>query len=111
MRLRAILAPTLQIDYTSVMSSGKAWDKMPASQFVSMISGPTKLGNALVATQHLLSGSTWQRESDTEIISTHQLRSAHQRYKLEEDRKPTKKVVAKGHGHAVVKHFYKKGEN
>ncbi|KAH8698721.1 Scytalone dehydratase [Talaromyces proteolyticus] len=101
-RLARILAPTLKIDYTMVF--GKSWRSLPAADFVKMISNPKLLGNPLVQTQHFLGASKYEKISETEIHGTHQIRAAHQKY-IEPDKKS---VYAKGHGHAIMVHFYKK---
>jgi scytalone dehydratase len=93
------------------MGPGKSWPDMPAAEFVEMMSSPSQLGNPLIATQHLIGGSTWQRISETEIKGTHQLRAAHQRYQADPNGGRSREVVAKGHGHAKVVHFYKKEED
>lgn len=62
------------------------------------------LGDPLVHTQHHIGASKWQKLSDDEVIGYHQLRAAHQRYTG-----PDLKVVEnKGHGHAMIKHWYRK---
>lgn len=69
-----------------------------------MTSNPGFVGDPLVDTQHHLGGSKYVKVSDEEILGYHQLRAAHQRY-TGEDRK---EIEAKGHGHALIKHIYKK---
>src|SRR5690348_4693420 len=79
-------------------------ENMPAEEVVSMMSAPEFLGDPLVRTQHLMGASKYERVSDTEIVGHHQIRAAHQRYTTIDHHE----VAAKGHGHAVVKHWYKK---
>ena len=55
-------------------------------------------------TQHHIGASKWQKISDEEVVGHHQLRAAHQRYTSLD----LKTVENKGHGHAMVKHLYKK---
>lgn len=102
MRLRAILAPTLLVDYSQV--NGHVWPSMPAEEFVRVMSNIGFVGDPLVHTQHHIGASKWAKISDEEAIGHHQLRAAHQRYTAL-DRKT---VENKGHGHAMVTHFYRK---
>ncbi|KAK5057511.1 centractin- actin- protein of the dynactin complex [Exophiala bonariae] len=101
-RLRAIIAPTLVIDYTEV--TGNKWDALPAEEFVGMVSSEGFVGDPLVDTQHFLGGSKFEKISDDEVFGYHQLRAAHQRY----TDAGKKTVEAKGHGHALIRHYYKK---
>ncbi|KAI4135204.1 MAG: hypothetical protein LQ347_000877 [Umbilicaria vellea] len=101
-RLRVILAPTLNIDYTEV--NGHKWDAMPIEEFMEMVSSQGFLGDALIHTQHHIGASKWEKVSDEEVIGYHQLRAAHQRYTGPD----MKTVENKGHGHAMIKHTYKK---
>lgn len=89
-----------QADYTSTI--GQKWVDISADEYVARISDTCMLGNPLIATQHLLGGSKWIVDSDTEITGIHQVRAAHQRF-MSADRKA---VAAKGHGHAVITHHY-----
>ncbi|KZF21406.1 Scytalone dehydratase [Xylona heveae TC161] len=101
-RLRKILAPTLLVDYTEV--HGNKWEDMSSEEFVAMVSHHGFVGDPLVNTQHFIGASKWERISEDEAIGYHQLRAAHQRYTG-----PDKKTVeAKGHGHAMIKHNYRK---
>ena len=77
---------------------------MPAEEFVRVMSQIGFVGDPLVHTQHHIGASKWVKISDDEAIGHHQLRAAHQRYTAA-DRKT---VENKGHGHAMVKHFYRK---
>ena len=62
------------------------------------------LGDPLIHTQHHLGASKWEKLSEEEVIGHHQLRAAHQRYTG-----PDKQTVEnKGHGHALIKHWYRK---
>ncbi|KAJ5676020.1 Scytalone dehydratase [Penicillium macrosclerotiorum] len=101
-RLRKILAPSLMIDYTIV--GHKCFPDMESEEFVSMMSSPDFLGDPLVKTQHLMGAVGYEWVSDTEIIATHQIRAAHQRY---EDPDLTT-VAYRGHGNSTVTHWYKK---
>ena len=76
---------------------------MAADDFVASIADHGFVGDPLVHTQHLLGGSKFRKTSDEEAYGDHQLRAAHQRY-TGPDRK---EVEAKGHGHALMRHFYK----
>lgn len=90
------------MDYSEV--NGHKWDSMPAEEFVGIMSHAGFVGDPLVHTQHHIGASKWERISDEEVIGHHQLRAAHQRYTG-----PDKKTVEnKGHGHATIKHFYRK---
>ena len=66
------------------------------------VSSSALLGNPLLVTQHLLGAAKWTVRSETEIVSVHQVRAAHQRF---EDA-GRKAVAAKGHGHAIIEHQY-----
>ena len=77
---------------------------MTASEFVAMMSNEGFVGDPLVHTQHHIGASKWQKINDDFVIGHHQLRAAHQRY-TDQGRKT---VENKGHGHATIKHFYRK---
>ena len=77
---------------------------MPASDFVAIMSNVGFVGDPLVHTQHHIGASKWQKVSEDEVIGHHQLRAAHQRYTSAD----LKSVEKKGHGHAIVKHYYRK---
>lgn len=84
-----------QVDYRSFLD--KMWDAMPAEEFLAMASDPKFLGNPLLKTQHFIGGSSWAKVSDDEIVGSHQMRVAHQKYT-----DPSCKTVAvKGHAHGV----------
>ncbi|MCJ1463673.1 hypothetical protein MMC07_002281 [Pseudocyphellaria aurata] len=101
-RLRKILAPTLMIDYSEV--NGHKWMDLPSEEFVGIMSHPGFLGDPLIHTQHHIGASKWQKISGEEVLGHHQLRAAHQRYTG-----PDKQTVEnKGHGHAMIKHWYRK---
>lgn len=67
-----------------------------------MMKDPLFLGDPNIDSQHLLGGSRWEKISENEIVSHHQVRAAHMRW--EDGRK---KVAAKGHGHGLVAMTYK----
>ncbi len=77
---------------------------MPASDFVGILSHIGFVGDPLVHTQHHIGASKWQKISSEEVIGHHQLRAAHQRY----TNLDLNVVENKGHGHAMVKHYYRK---
>lgn len=77
---------------------------MPREAFIEMMSSTAFVGNLLVRTQHLMGASRYEWVSDTEVIGNHQIRAAHQRYT---DLSLTE-VEYKGHGHSMVRHWYKK---
>lgn len=92
----------LQIDYTEV--NGRKWENLPAEEFVGIMSHAGFLGDPLIHTQHHLGASKWEKLSEDEVLGHHQLRAAHQRYTG-----PDKQTVEnKGHGHALIKHWYRK---
>lgn len=101
-RLANIIAPTLRVDYTSFLN--KSWPAMPASDFISMISSPSVLGDPTLKTQHFCGASKWEMVSPGEVIGWHQLRVPHQKYTDE----TLTKVAVKGHAHSTNKHWYKK---
>ncbi|KAJ5175045.1 Scytalone dehydratase, partial [Penicillium canariense] len=101
-RLRKILAPTLMVDYSIV--GHECFPDMDSEAFISLTSAPEFLGDPLVRTQHLIGAVKYESVSDSEIIATHQIRAAHQRYKDSD----LTTVEYKGHGHSIVKHWYKK---
>jgi len=77
---------------------------MPSEEFVAMMSHTGFVGDPLVHTQHHIGASKWQKISNEEVIGHHQLRAAHQRYTSPD----LVTVENKGHGHATIKHIYKK---
>lgn len=77
---------------------------MPADDFVGIMSHVGFIGDPLVHTQHHIGASKWQVLPDGEVIGHHQLRAAHQRYT---DR-TLQTVENKGHGHAMIRHLYRK---
>lgn len=77
---------------------------MPRSQFVGMMRDELFLGDPLIASQHLIGATKWERVSDDEVVSRHQSRAAHMRYADEKRRD----VAVKGHGHGVVTTFFKR---
>ncbi|KAL8909512.1 MAG: hypothetical protein Q9207_000192 [Kuettlingeria erythrocarpa] len=101
-RLRAILAPTLMIDYTEV--NGHKWEAMSAEDFVGIMSHVGFVGDPLVHTQHHIGASKWEKVSEEEAVGYHQLRAAHQRYTASDRRL----VENKGHGHAIITLFYRR---
>ncbi|KAK6428069.1 Pituitary homeobox 2 [Oleoguttula sp. CCFEE 5521] len=91
-----------EIDYTEV--TGKKWDSMKSEDYVAMMSSQGFVGDPLIDTQHFLGGSKYLRTAENAISGDWQLRAAHQRYTG-----PDKKIVeAKGHGHAVIRHHYRR---
>ncbi|KAI4201745.1 MAG: hypothetical protein LQ346_002107 [Caloplaca aetnensis] len=101
-RLRAILAPTLMVDYTEV--NGHKWEAMSAEEFVGIMSHVGFVGDPLVHTQHHIGASKWEKVSEEEAVGFHQLRAAHQRYTASDRRL----VENKGHGHAIIKLLYRR---
>ncbi|CZT15481.1 related to scytalone dehydratase [Ramularia collo-cygni] len=101
-RLAKCIAPTLYIDYRTVM--GKIWEEMPAKDFLGMASDGHFLGNARIKTQHLVGATKWTRISDTEITGLHQMRVAHQKYKDD----ALTEVLHKGHAHGKSTIQYRK---
>ena len=77
MHLSTILAPELKIDYTLV--SGKCFPKIPAADFISMISSTGFLGDPLLKTQHLLGACEYERIDEKTIMARQQLRAGHLR--------------------------------
>ncbi|KAF2666908.1 Scytalone dehydratase [Microthyrium microscopicum] len=100
-RLRAILAPTLFVDYSKV--TGQKWDEMSTDEFLAIFSDKTFLDDPLVDLQHLIGLCKYEKTSDTEIFGDHQIRAAHQRYTID---KNTAEV--QGHGYGLIRHYYKK---
>ncbi|MCJ1476565.1 centractin- actin- protein of the dynactin complex [Lambiella insularis] len=101
-RLASILAPTLLVDYTAI---GKAvWPRMPAADFLAMVSHDDFLGDPCVKTQHLLGATRWQRVDATQVVGHHQLRAAHQVY----TDGTLREVKLRGHSHATNEHYYEK---
>ncbi|KAL4945513.1 putative scytalone dehydratase [Aspergillus oleicola] len=95
-RLASILAPTVKIHYKSVNDFKD--DKLPAADFVSMMSAPQFLGDPLIHTQHLMGAHKYRKVAPGLIEGYHQIRAAHQRYTGD----GLLDVEAKGHGHAVI---------
>ncbi|OKL55332.1 Scytalone dehydratase [Talaromyces atroroseus] len=101
-RLAKCVAPTLHIDYSSVM--GQEWKSMPADDFVALASSPKFLGNARIKTQHFIGASQWVQRSEDAIIGYHQMRVAHQKYSDD----TLTEVLAKGHAHGKATIKYQK---
>ncbi|KAL9111235.1 MAG: hypothetical protein Q9227_004313 [Pyrenula ochraceoflavens] len=102
-RLRKCIAPTLRINYRSLV--GKDWEAMPAEEYVQMASSPGLLGNPRLKTQHFVGGvSKWEKTSETEITGSHQMRVAHQKYKDD----AMTEVHLKGHAHGQSTVWYRK---
>lgn len=77
---------------------------MPAKDFIVMVSDHGFVGDPLVHTQHFIGASKYEVLSEDMALGTHQIRAAHQRYTG-----PDKKTVeAKGHGHSLIRHTYKR---
>ncbi|KAF5137563.1 Scytalone dehydratase arp1 [Metarhizium anisopliae] len=95
-RLRQILAPILDVDYSFL--SGPRDESMTAEDFIAFASGENMLGSSLIDTQHLIGASKYSWISETVVQGAHQVRAAHQKYT--DSTKAT--VEAKGHGHALV---------
>jgi scytalone dehydratase len=76
---------------------------MPLDEFVAMASNTRFLGNPLLKTQHFVGLGAWQKVSENEIIGTHQLRVAHQRY----TDASLRDVAVKGHAHGVGTIWYR----
>lgn len=77
---------------------------MPSDEFLEMASDPRFLGNQRLKTQHFVGLSSWEKVSDSEIIGTHQLRVAHQKYT---DSDMTE-VLVKGHAHGTGIMWYRR---
>ena len=77
---------------------------MPSEEFVGIMSHKGFVGDPLVHTQHHIGASKWVKISEDEVHGYHQLRAAHQRYTAADH----KTVENKGHGHAMIQHWYKK---
>ncbi|KAJ5188057.1 hypothetical protein N7491_004381 [Penicillium cf. griseofulvum] len=101
-RLASILAPTVKINYASVNEFKD--DKLPASEFVQMMSAPEFLGDPLIHTQHMMGAHKYRKIAPDLIEGYHQIRAAHQRYTGPD----LQEIEAKGHGHAVITLTYVK---
>ena len=93
-----------QVDYSEV--NGHHWPALPAADFVAIMSDMGFVGDPLVHTQHHIGCSKYEKIDDDYVIGHHQLRAAHQRYTDITKRK----VESKGHGHATIKHHYRRIE-
>ncbi|CRG86684.1 Scytalone dehydratase [Talaromyces islandicus] len=102
-RLLKCLAPTLHVDYRTIMDM--FWESMPADDFRALASGKSFLGNPRLKTQHFIGASKFVRTSnEDEIIGYHQMRVAHQKYKDDE----LTVVLHKGHAHGHARVWYRK---
>ncbi|KAM3447384.1 hypothetical protein MY3296_008779 [Beauveria thailandica] len=101
-RLKSILAPELDIDYSNL--GGPKDGSMNADEFVEYVKGENMLGSDLIASQHILGGYKFTWISETVVQGAHQVRAAHQRY-TDSSRA---EVKTKGHGQAVIYLKYKK---
>jgi scytalone dehydratase len=113
--LSTIVTPELYIDYRSVMGPTHIWPSMSAAAYVAMMSSPSALGNPLVATQHILGLSSFERTAEDEITGTLQARAHHLRFASDGcgdangfGKGTGRKVLASATGHAMLKHFYKR---
>ena len=79
---------------------------MPSADFLAMASSPKFVGNPLLKTQHLVGLSTWAKVSEVEVVGTHQLRVAHQKYTEES----LSAVAIKGHAHGTATVWYRRVE-
>jgi scytalone dehydratase len=91
----------MKVDYRAVM--GIIWEKMPAEDFVKLVSSPKFLGNARIKTQHFIGASKWVQSGENEIIGFHQMRVAHQKYKGDD----LADVSYKGHAHGKATIHYR----
>ncbi|KAK3681345.1 Scytalone dehydratase [Podospora appendiculata] len=103
-RLAKCIAPTLYIDYRTVM--GQLWPSMPAAQFVAIASDSKFLGNARIKTQHLIGAGRWVQNADGDITGYHQMRVAHQKYKDD----GLTEVLYQGHAHGKATVQYRRVE-
>ncbi|KAL2871743.1 scytalone dehydratase arp1 [Aspergillus lucknowensis] len=103
-RLAQCIAPTLHIDYRTVM--GQEWESMPAADFVALASSPKFLGNARIKTQHLIGASKWVQTGEDTITGYHQMRVAHQKYSDD----ALTEVLHKGHAHGNATTKFRKVE-
>ena len=69
-----------------------------------MASSPKFVGNPLLKTQHLVGLSSWVKVSEDEVVGTHQIRVAHQKYT--DDSLST--VAIKGHAHGTATVWYRR---
>jgi scytalone dehydratase len=99
-RLQRVLGPSVQLDFRGL--GGVLHKDVSPEEYSAVLKGA--IGDPCLKTQHLLSGSKWQRQPDHTIQVWHQMRVAHQRYTDES----LTQVVNKGHGHGVVQHGYRK---
>ncbi|KAL4757005.1 scytalone dehydratase arp1 [Aspergillus foveolatus] len=103
-RLAKCIAPTLHINYSSVM--GQEWKSMAADDFVALASSPDFLGNARVKTQHLVGASKWVQTGEDTVTGYHQMRVAHQKYGDD----ALTEVLVKGHAHGKATIHYRRVE-
>lgn len=101
-RLRRILAPTVQLDFRSLM--GELHENLSPDGYAAILSDLKLLGSRRLKTQHLLGGSKWERLDNGSILVAYQIRVAHQRYTDES----LSEVAKKGHAHGVTQHWYRK---
>ncbi|KAK0735114.1 putative scytalone dehydratase [Lasiosphaeria miniovina] len=101
-RLAKCIAPTLFIDYTTVMD--KVWEDMPAPEFLAMASSEHFLGNKRIKTQHLIGAGRWVQTGADTITGYHQMRVAHQKYKDD----GLTEVLYKGHAHGKATVRYRR---
>lgn len=99
-RLQQILAPSIRLDFRGL--GGELHEGLSPDEYVTILRA--LIGDHGLKTQHLLSGSKWERSSDRTVQAWHQMRVAHQRYT---DGSLTE-VLNKGHGHGTVQHGYRK---
>ncbi|KPI41985.1 putative scytalone dehydratase [Cyphellophora attinorum] len=99
-RLKAILAPKLNIDYTDV--DGTTFDNIPPEKWIEHCSNPRFLGGNRMSTQHFIGAAKYVQLTPNEIQADYQIRAAHVRWM--DDARTVE--GPKGHGHGLMRQNY-----
>lgn len=107
-KLASIVAPILEVDLTGVLGPGFYFPAQPAAEYIATVNAAEKLGNPVVATQHLLGASTWSRPATNNITATYQVRAQHLRFGRDAAGNRTSKQLATAAIYGTVDHHFVK---
>ncbi|KAF2848067.1 NTF2-like protein [Plenodomus tracheiphilus IPT5] len=110
-KLASIVAPVLHVDLTGVLGPGFDFPAQPAAEYIATVNAPDRLGNPLVATQHLLGASTWSRPASNSITATYQFRGQHLRFSGNVEGNRTNVPLATAVMYGTVDHYFVKKYN
>lgn len=99
-RLKAILAPSIRVDYSAV--GGECKENVTPDDFTGVVAG--FIADKRVKSQHFLGAQKWEAQDDGAVHISSQIRAAHQRYADES----LAAVISHGHGHGVTQIWCRK---